>query len=236
MAKLLASGKTKRLYATDDPNVVHVHYTNHTTAGDGLRNEIIENKGKVCNYIDSYIFQYLNKCDVPTHFIKRLSDTDQLNRYVKMIPLEVVVRNYSAGHFAKRYGTKYMWKPKHPICEFFHKSDPLHDPMVNDMDAIALGDATKSQLVQMRDKALQISKLMTKLFASMNIILVDSKVEFGTLKDGEVILADEYDPDSCRILDAKTKKSMDKDVFRKREGNMMVGYDDLLHRLEKKFN
>ncbi|MBW1605738.1 phosphoribosylaminoimidazolesuccinocarboxamide synthase [Lactobacillus sp. Sy-1] len=229
---LVASGKTKELYTTDDPNVLRVHYTNHTTAGDGERNELIEDKGSVNNQISSLIFGYLNQQGVATHFVKQLDATDQLNKRVHMIPLEVVIRNRASGHFQKRFGTKYLQELKKPVVEYFFKSDELHDPLVNDSDAEALDIATEDQLVTMRTTALKVNQLMQQLFQSMNIILVDFKVEFGITDDGQIILADEISPDSCRLLDADTKQSLDKDVFRKQTGDMMTGYRAILSKLQ----
>ncbi|MHA8110963.1 phosphoribosylaminoimidazolesuccinocarboxamide synthase [Lactobacillaceae bacterium Melli_B4] len=235
MSSLVASGKTKELYTTEDPNVLRVHYTNHTTAGDGERNELIEDKGAVNNAISSLIFDYLNQNGIDTHFVKQLSDTDQLNKNVKMIPLEVVVRNLASGHFQKRFGTEYLQNLSKPVVEYFFKSDELHDPMVNDSDAEALDIATEDQLVTMRKTALKVNALMKDLFKSMNIILVDFKIEFGIDNDGAIILADEISPDSCRLLDADTKQSLDKDVFRKQTGDMMTGYREILAKLQAKF-
>ncbi|MEJ6400461.1 phosphoribosylaminoimidazolesuccinocarboxamide synthase [Nicoliella lavandulae] len=232
MSALVASGKTKELYTTDDPKVLRVHYTNHTTAGDGERNEMIPDKGAVNNEISSLIFGYLNQKGVATHFVKQLDATDQLNLSVKMIPLEVVVRNLSSGHFQKRYGTEYLQPLSRPVVEYFFKSDELHDPMINDSAAEALNIATEAQLKTMRETALKVNDLMKSLFKSMNIILVDFKIEFGITDDGQVILADEISPDSCRLLDADTKQSLDKDVFRKQTGDMMTGYREILDKLK----
>lgn len=233
MDKLVDSGKTKQLFQTNDKNVLKVHYTNHTTAGDGKRNEQIENKGAVNNQISSLIFQYLNKFDIPNHFIEQTSNTDQLNKKVNMLPLEVVVRNLSSGHFQKRFGTNNLQQLSKPVVEFFMKNDELHDPMVNDLDAQALNIANEHQLSKMRDLALKINIALINLFKEINITLVDFKVEFGIDESNHIILADEISPDSCRLIDTDTKESLDKDVFRKNEGNMMKGYYKVLHKLQK---
>ncbi|UQS85393.1 phosphoribosylaminoimidazolesuccinocarboxamide synthase [Apilactobacillus apisilvae] len=232
MTNLIDSGKTKELFETEDKNVLRVHYTDHTTAGDGLRNELIDNKGAVNNQISSLIFQFLTKNDIPNHFIKKISDTDQLNQRVNMIPLEVVVRNLSSGHFQKRFGTDDLQKLSKTVVEFFMKSDHLHDPMLNDLDAQALNIAKENELITMRHLALKVNRFMSELFMDMGIILVDFKLEFGINDNGQIILADEISPDSCRLIDATTKNSLDKDVFRKQEGNMMNGYYKILHKLE----
>jgi phosphoribosylaminoimidazole-succinocarboxamide synthase len=233
---LVASGKTKELYTTENATVLRVHYTDHTTAGDGLRDEKIAHKGAINNQISSLIFSYLNDNGVATHFVKRLDDTDQLNKKVTMIPLEVVVRNLAAGHFQKRFGTDDLQKLNEPVVEFFYKSNELHDPMVNYSDAVGLGLAAADHLNTMQSIALHVNELLQQLFTKMNVILVDFKVEFGLDTDGNVILADEISPDSCRLLDADTHKSLDKDVFRHQTGDMMPGYLEILHRLTSELN
>lgn len=233
MDKLVDSGKTKQLFQTNDKNVLKVHYTNHTTADDGKRNEQIENKGAVNNQISSLIFQYLAQFNIPNHFIEQTSDTDQLNKKVNMIPLEVVVRNLASGHFQKRFGTNNLQQLSKPVVEFFMKNDELHDPMVNDLDAQALNIANEDQLSKMRGLALKINIALINLFKEINITLIDFKVEFGIDKQNHIILADEISPDSCRLIDVDTKESLDKDIFRKNEGDMMKGYYKVLHKLQK---
>ncbi|WP_414827108.1 phosphoribosylaminoimidazolesuccinocarboxamide synthase [Apilactobacillus kunkeei] len=231
MTKLVASGKTKELYTTDDSSVLCVHYTDHTTAGDGLRNELIENKGAVNNEISSMIFTYLNENGVATHFIERVNETDQLNKKVEMIPLEVVIRNFAAGHFKKRFGTDYLQTLKEPVVEFFYKDNDLHDPIVTKSDAIGLDLIEADKLAQLEKDGLKVNQILTELFDKMNVTLVDFKLEFGINEDGEIILADEISPDSCRLLDKDTNESLDKDVFRKEAGDMMPGYLEILKRL-----
>ncbi len=231
MTTLVASGKTKELYTTDDSSVLRVHYTDHTTAGDGLRNELIENKGAVNNEISSMIFTYLNENGVATHFIERVNETDQLNKKVEMIPLEVVIRNFAAGHFQKRFGTDYLQTLKEPVVEFFYKDNDLHDPIVTKSDAIGLDLIEADKLAQLEADGLKVNQILKELFDKMNVTLVDFKLEFGINQDGEIILADEISPDSCRLLDKDTNESLDKDVFRKEAGDMMPGYLEILKRL-----
>ncbi|GLB47453.1 phosphoribosylaminoimidazole-succinocarboxamide synthase [Philodulcilactobacillus myokoensis] len=236
MANLVKQGKTKQMFTTDDPEVYRVHYTNHTTAGDGLRNELINKKGEVNNKISSLIFKYLDQKGIKTDFIKQLSDTDQLNRKVTMIPLEVVARNHASGSIEKRFGLKHLLEFKKPVEEFYYKSDELHDPIINDSEVEEFGILTGKEIDWIRKQTRLINQDLKALFAEIGIILVDFKVEYGKTSDGHIILADEISPDSCRLVDAKTKKSLDKDVFRKRLGNMMVGYDEVLNKLETVLN
>ncbi|GAA6113019.1 MAG: phosphoribosylaminoimidazolesuccinocarboxamide synthase [Apilactobacillus sp.] len=233
MTTLVTSGKTKELYTTENDNVLRAHYTDHTTAGDGLRNELIDNKGAVNNQISSLIFGYLNQNGVATHFIEQVSETSQLNKKVEMIPLEVVVRNFAAGHFQKRFGTDYLQTLKQPVVEFFYKDNDLHDPIVTKSDAVGLDLLSAEKLEQLEAAGLKVNQVLTDLFNKMNVTLVDFKLEFGINTDGEIILADEISPDSCRLLDKDTNESLDKDVFRKQTGDMMPGYLEILHRLQK---
>ncbi|WP_105956050.1 phosphoribosylaminoimidazolesuccinocarboxamide synthase [Apilactobacillus quenuiae] len=236
MTNLIDSGKTKQLFQTNQEDILRVHYTNHTTAGDGLRNELINNKGAVNNQISSLLFKYLNNLGVPNHFIQQVSKTDQLNKKVKMIPLEVIVRNLASGHFQKRFGTESLAKLALPVVEFFMKSDELHDPMVNDSSAQALNIASADEINTMRKLALKVNEALSKLFKEVDVILVDFKVEFGIDSNNNVILADEISPDSCRLIDMRTNTSLDKDIFRHQSGNMMKGYYKVLHKLQEKLD
>ncbi|CAI2692602.1 phosphoribosylaminoimidazolesuccinocarboxamide synthase [Apilactobacillus apinorum] len=233
MTTLVTSGKTKELYTTENDGVLRAHYTDHTTAGDGLRNELIDNKGAVNNQISSLIFAYLNQNGVATHFIEQVSETDQLNKKVEMIPLEVVVRNFAAGHFQKRFGTDYLQTLKQPVVEFFYKENDLHDPIVTKSDVVGLDLLSAEKLEQLEAAGLKVNQVLTDLFNKMNVTLVDFKLEFGINAEGEIILADEISPDSCRLLDKDTNESLDKDVFRKQTGDLMPGYLEILHRLQK---
>ncbi|WP_408640996.1 phosphoribosylaminoimidazolesuccinocarboxamide synthase [Secundilactobacillus angelensis] len=232
MARLINEGKAKQLFTTDDPNVIQVHYMNQATALNGKRKEHIDDKGEVNNQIDSLIFEYLNHLGISTHFIKRLSDSDQLVKKMKMIPLEVVIRNYASGSFQRKFDTEYLQKFEQPVQEFYYKSDRLDDPFINDSQIHALKIATPDQLGIMREQVYKINSALSKLFAAAGITLVDFKVEFGFDADGNLILGDEISPDSCRLVDASTHESLDKDVFRKHTGDVMDGYRTVLSRLE----
>lgn len=233
MSSLVASGKTKELFETDNPNILKVHYTDHTTAGDGERNEVINDKGKINNEISSLIFSYLKEQGIKNHFIEKISDTDQLNEKVKMIPLEIVVRNYAAGHFKKRFALNYLDILKKPVVEMFWKNDELHDPFINEDDAEALDIINANEIKEIKENALKINQIMSELFGKMNLVLVDFKLEFGFDKDHKIILADEISPDSCRIITKDIKESLDKDIFRNQTGDMMTGYRIILEKLKK---
>ncbi|MCF6515044.1 phosphoribosylaminoimidazolesuccinocarboxamide synthase [Lactobacillus sp. S2-2] len=233
MSSLVASGKTKELFETDNPNILKVHYTDHTTAGDGERNEVINNKGKMNNEISSLIFSYLKQQGIENHFIEQISDTDQLNKRVNMIPLEIVVRNYAAGHFQKRFALNYLDNLKKPVVEMFWKNDELHDPFINEDDAEALDIINANEIKEIKENALKVNQIMSDLFDKMNLILVDFKLEFGFDKDHQIILADEISPDSCRIITKNTKESLDKDIFRKQTGDIMKGYQIILDKLKQ---
>jgi len=232
LATLINEGKAKQLFTTDDPNIIQVHYLNQATALNGKRKEPVADKGVVNNQIDSLIFNYLNQQGIATHFIKQLSPSDQLVKKMKMVRLEVVVRNYASGSFQRKFDTDYLLKFDEPVQEFYYKSDRLDDPFINDSQIHALQIATPEQLSTMRDQVFKINQLLSQLFAKAGITLVDFKVEFGFDPDGNLILGDEISPDSCRLVDAQTHASLDKDVFRKHTGNVMDGYRTVLSRLE----
>ncbi|MTV83055.1 phosphoribosylaminoimidazolesuccinocarboxamide synthase [Lactobacillus sp. CRM56-3] len=228
----MSEGKAKQLFTTENPNEILVHYLNQATALNGKRKEHVDDKGIVNNQIDSLIFNYLDAHGIATHFIKQVSDSDQLVKKMTMIPLEVVVRNAASGSFQRKFDTPYLLEFEEPVQEFYYKSDRLDDPFINDSQIHALKVATAEQLAVIRDQALKVNSLMKKLFAEAGIKLVDFKLEFGIDADGKLILGDEISPDSCRLVDAKTQQSLDKDVFRKHTGNVMDGYRTVLDRLQ----
>lgn len=236
MATLISEGKAKQLFTTENPNEILVHYLNQATALNGKRKEHVSDKGLVNNQIDSLIFSYLGQQGIATHFIKQVSQSDQLVKKMTMIPLEVVIRNFASGSFQRKFDTAYLLPFTQPVQEFYYKSDRLDDPFINDSQIHALGIATPEQLAIIRDQALQVNEALTKLFASANIDLVDFKLEFGTDSEGNLILGDEISPDSCRLVDADTHESLDKDVFRKHTGNVMDGYRTVLSRLQATVN
>lgn len=236
LATLIATGKAKQLYTTDNDDIIRVHYLNQATALNGKRQEAIPEKGLVNNAIDSLIFNYLNDKGIPTHFIEKISESDQLVRKMTMIPLEVVVRNFASGSFQRKFKVPYLQRFEMPIHEYYLKSDALDDPFINDSQIVALQLATTEELSQISRLADQVNSLLQKLFAAADIDLVDFKLEFGKTADEQILLADEISPDSCRLVDQATGESLDKDVFRKRTGDMMTGYHVVLDRLSAVIN
>lgn len=233
MAELLYKGKTKEMWTTDDPEVLRAVYTDNATALDGLKHDTFKEKGELDAEISTLVFEYLMEHGVRTHFIKKISKTEQLVKKVKMIDLEVVTRNVAAGSFCKRYGIKEEGKKLDtPVEELFMKSDELHDPLMNESDAIAFHYLTHEEHEQIWTISRQVNKLLTELFKEAGMILVDFKLEFGTLPNGEVVLADEFSPDNCRLWDIKTKDHMDKDVYRREIGDLTDVYKRVLARLE----
>lgn len=232
MATLISEGKAKQLLTTENPEEIQVHYLNQATALNGKRKEHIDDKGVVNNQIDSLIYTYLGQQGITTHFIKQLSPSDQLVKKMTMIPLEVVIRNYASGSFQRKFNTDYLTAFEQPVQEFYYKSDELDDPFINDSQIHALAIATPEQLAQIRDQAFKVNEALTRLFAAADITLVDFKLEFGFDAQQNLILGDEISPDSCRLVDATTHDSLDKDVFRKHTGDVMDGYRTVLSRLQ----
>lgn len=230
---LIYEGKAKKLYRTDDENVLWVEYMNQATALNGLKKDTIAGKGALNNQITSLIFEKLQEKGIPSHFIKKLSKTEQLVEHVEIIPLEVVVRNYAAGSFSKRLGVVEGKKLAQPIVEFYYKDDALADPFINDEIALVLGIATLEELAELKFLAKTINGLLIHLFAEKNVTLIDFKLEFGKDKNGKIILADEISPDTCRLWDAKSHDHLDKDVFRRDLGDLIPVYEEILQRLEK---
>lgn len=230
---LLYQGKAKEMYTTNDPDILWVHYMDQVTALNGKKKVQMKDKGKTNCAISAQLFTELREQGIVNHFIKQLSPTDQLVQKVQIIPLETVVRNYASGSFVKKYQTEYLLKFDQSVIEFFYKSDEFDDPFLNDDDALALGVATREQMAQIRQLALKVNRHLSQIFAKMNVLLVDFKLEFGLTAAGDVILADELSPDNCRLIDLDTKQSLDKDVFRKGLGEMVPVYEEILQRLQK---
>ena len=229
----LYEGKAKIVYATDEPDKVVIHFKDDTTAFDGVKKEQITGKGVINNTISSLIFELLEKRGIPTHYIKKLSDREMLAKRVEIIPVEVVVRNYAAGSFTRRYGIPEGTKLEKPLVETFWKNDELHDPLVclEHIELLKLADP--ADVEEMKKIALQVNEILRAFFAAKDILLVDFKLEFGKTHDGQLVLADEISPDSCRLWDAKTKKKLDKDVFRFDLGDLKEVYNELLKRLKE---
>ena len=233
MEKLLYTGKVKQMWSTNDPEVLRVVYTDQATAGNGKKKDNFKDKAELNNQISTLIFQYLEKNGVPTHFIKKISDKEELVKKCKMFPLEVVTRNIAAGHFSSRYGLDEGMRFAIPVEELFFKSDELDDPILNSSDAVALNVATKSEQEQMWSLSRQVNQLLINLFDEAGMDLVDFKLEFGKLHNGQIVLADEFSPDNCRLWDKKTKSHMDKDVYRRDIGDLTAVYKKVLARIEE---
>lgn len=229
--KLLYSGKVKSLYETDDPNLLLAEFRDDTTAFDGEKHELLDNKGMTNNYISAHIMKVLAEAGIPTHHVETLSPTEALVKRLNMIPVECVIRNIAAGSLCRRLGVKANQTLNPPLYEIFLKNDDLHDPMINDNHAVLFHWATKPQLEEMCDLTGKINHVLKEMFDAAGMVLVDSKYEFGVDSKGNVCLGDEISPDSCRIWDAKTHEPLDKDRFRKDMGGVMDAYQEIARRL-----
>ncbi|MDR0675089.1 MAG: phosphoribosylaminoimidazolesuccinocarboxamide synthase [Mycoplasmataceae bacterium] len=232
-SRMLYEGKAKQLFATDNPREIIVHYKDSATAGNGAKKAEIRDKGVLNNEIVTIIFTMLNKKGIPTHFIKKLNERDQLCRRVKIVPLEVIVRNMAAGSMAKRLGLKEGTKLKKVVFELSYKDDALGDPLINSDHAVAIGATNELELKQIKEYALKINQTLIKFFAKLGIQLIDFKLEFGKDYKGKILLADEISPDTCRLWDTKTNEKLDKDIFRRDLGDLTTTYRKLLNRLNK---
>lgn len=228
---MLYEGKAKKVFKTDDPKSYIVAYKDDATAFNGIKKGQIVGKGVVNNKMSAIIFEMLQKQGIPTHFIKLLSDDEQLVKAVKILPLEVIIRNVIAGSMAKRLGIAEGTAAQCTIFEFCYKNDDLGDPLINDDHAVAIGLATPEQIAVIRDYALRINELLKAYFLEKELKLVDFKLEFG-LYDDQVILADEISPDTCRLWDIHSGKKMDKDRFRRDLGDVEATYREVLGRIE----
>lgn len=227
----LYEGKAKKVFATDDPNLVIVSYKDDATALDGLKKGTILGKGVVNNRMSDFLFGLLEKNGVPTHFVKELNDREALVKKVSIVPLEVIIRNISAGSFAKRYGVEEGIVFAEPTIEFSYKNDALHDPLINSYHALALGLATKEEIETIKTLAFKVNEILKAYFLSLNVRLVDFKLEFGRLPDGTIVLADEISPDTCRFWDATTNEKLDKDRFRRDMGGVEDAYREMMKRV-----
>ena len=229
--KLILEGKAKKIFQTKNKNFLVQYFKDSATAFNNKKKKNFKNKGVINNLISSNIYSYLNKNNIKTHFIKRLNSREQLIKKLKIIPIEVVIRNYSAGSLVKRLGIKKTEKLKTPLVELYYKCDALNDPIISDDHAILLKLANKKDIEKIKKIGLKINKLLLKYFKKINFVLVDYKMEFGFLKK-DIILADEISPDSCRLWDVKTKLSFDKDIFRENKGDLLKSYLEVLKRLK----
>lgn len=227
----LYEGKAKKVFATDDPALVIVSYKDDATALDGLKKGTIAGKGVVNNKMSDFLFALLEKNGIPTHFVEELNDREALVRKVSIVPLEVIIRNISAGSFAKRYGVEEGIVFAEPTIEFSYKNDELHDPLINSYHALALGLATKDEIETIKSMAFRVNDILREYFLRLNVKLVDFKLEFGRLPDGRIVLADEISPDTCRFWDAVTGEKLDKDRFRRDMGGGEGAYQEMMKRV-----
>ncbi|MBU3142405.1 phosphoribosylaminoimidazolesuccinocarboxamide synthase [Clostridium sp. CF012] len=230
---LLYEGKAKIIYSTDNKEEVRVYYKDDATAFNGIKKAQIENKGILNNSITTALFELLEKKGIKTHFIKKLSDREQLCKRVEIIPLEVIVRNVAAGSMAKRYGLEEGTKLKTTVFELSYKNDELGDPLINDYHSVAMGLATFEELLEIYHLASEINDILKEVFLKKDINLIDFKLEFGRY-NGEILLADEISPDTCRFWDVKTGEKLDKDRFRRDLGNVTEAYVEILSRISGK--
>ncbi len=230
----LYEGKAKVLYKTDSDNLLVSYFKDDTTAFDGKKKEVLEDKGVINCAISSVIFEYLEKNGIKTHFVEKLSPREMLVKKCEIIPVEVVVRNFAAGSFSRRYGIKEGTPLKEPLVEYFYKSDELHDPMVCPNHVYLFGWASREELAQMTKTALKVNELLRRFFDEIDILLVDFKLEFGRF-NGEVILADEITPDSCRLWDKSSGEVLDKDRFRKDMGKVVESYKEVYRRVMDRY-
>ena len=227
----LYEGKAKKVFATEDPNLVIVSYKDDATALDGLKKGTIAGKGAINNRMSNYIMKLLEKNGVPTHLVEELNDRETVVKKVSIVPLEVIIRNISAGSFAKRYGVEEGIVFTEPTIEFSYKNDDLHDPLINSYHAVALGLATKSEIEEIKAMAFKVNEVMKEYFKGLGVTLVDFKLEFGKTADGKIVLADEISPDTCRFWDSKTNEKLDKDRFRRDMGGVEDAYNEMMRRV-----
>ena len=227
----LYEGKAKRVYETEDPNLLIVSYKDDATAFNGLKKGTIVGKGVINNQMSNRLMMRLAKAGVPNHFVEELNERDTLVRRVQIVPLEVIVRNIAAGSFSKRYGIDEGVVFDKPTVEYSYKNDALGDPLLNTSHALALGAATEEEIETIRRYALKVNEFLKAFWLECGVILVDFKLEFGRTAEGEIILADEISPDTCRLWDAKTHEKLDKDRFRRDLGGVEDAYQEIMKRL-----
>lgn len=231
MNKMLYEGKAKQVFLTDDENVYMIHYKDDATAFNGEKKEVIMGKGELNLAISTIVFEMLEKSGIKTHYVKTLNSRDMLVKKVTILPLEVIIRNISAGSICKRLGLEEGIVFKEPIFEISYKNDELGDPLMNDDHAVAMGLIERKELEAIKRTTLEINTLLIDFFKQVGLKLVDFKIEYGKTVDGEIILADEISPDTCRLWDEKTNEKMDKDRFRRDLGNIIEGYKEVLDRI-----
>lgn len=224
-------GKTKKVFRTDDPGLVLVSYKDDATAFNGEKRGTIVGKGAINNRVTNHLMQLLEGEGVPTHFVEELSDRETVVRKVSIVPLEVIIRNISAGSFSKRYGVEEGIVFDAPTIEFSYKNDDLGDPLINDYHAVALKLATWEELETIKAMAFRVNDVLKEFFKNVNVDLVDFKLEFGRTADGAIVLADEISPDTCRFWDSTTHEKLDKDRFRRDLGGVEDAYSEMMRRI-----
>ncbi len=229
--KQLYEGKAKKIFETDKPEILLVSYKDDATAFNGIKKGTILGKGIINNKVTNYMMRLLEKAGIPTHYIEEISERETLVKKVSIIPLEVIIRNVSAGSFAKNYGVEEGIIFDEPTIEFSYKNDNLGDPLINSYHAIALKLVTKEEIEIIKKYAFKINEEMKKFFISINVKLIDFKLEFGKLADNKIVLADEISPDTCRFWDATTNEKLDKDRFRRDLGNVEGAYKEMMKRI-----
>lgn len=229
--KQLYEGKAKKVWATDDENIVIVDYKDDATAFNGIKKGTISGKGVVNNKMSNYLMQLLEKHGVPTHFVKELSDRETAVKKVTIVPLEVIIRNRAAGSICKRLGLEEGMDFVCPSIEFSYKDDELGDPLINGYHAVSCGFATREEVERIKELAFKVNDVLKEYFASIGVELIDFKLEFGKTADGTIVLADEISPDTCRFWDIKTHEKLDKDRFRRDLGGVEEAYEEMMKRV-----
>ena len=229
--ELLYEGKAKKLFITEDPQILRVEYKDDATAFNGKKFDRLRDKGRLNNAITVFFFEHLEKKDIPSHFVRKISETEQLVRRVKIIPLEVVVRNVAAGSLSKRIGWEEGKELPHPIVEFYYKDDDLGDPLLAEEHIRLLELASEAQIEELKKRGLAVNEALESLMLSKGIRLIDLKLEFGLDQKGEILLADEISPDTCRFWDIESGKILDKDRFRRDLGGVTEAYLEIHQRL-----
>ena len=229
--ELLYEGKAKKLFITEDPQILRVEYKDDATAFNGKKFDRLRDKGRLNNAITVFFFEHLDTKDIPSHFVRKISETEQLVRRVKIIPLEVVVRNVAAGSLSKRIGWEEGKELPHPIVEFYYKDDDLGDPLLAEEHIRLLELASEAEIEELKKRGLAINEALKSLMLSKGIRLIDFKLEFGLDQNGEILLADEISPDTCRFWDIESGKILDKDRFRRDLGGVTEAYREIHQRL-----
>ena len=229
--EMLYEGKAKKVYATDDPEMLIVSYKDDATAFNGLKKGTITGKGVINNQMSNRLMAILEKDGIPTHFVKELSERETLVKRVKIVPLEVIVRNIAAGSFSKRYGVEEGYVFDDPTIEFSYKNDELGDPLMNECHALSIHLATKEEIETIKKYSFGVNERLKAFWKECGVTLVDFKLEFGRLSDGTIVLADEISPDTCRLWDTATGEKLDKDRFRRDMGGVEEAYKEIMSRL-----